>query len=122
MSRKQGELADQNAQLRKTGMKACRRKASSNLTGFKYYRFGNQSLMRDCNGSPRNGMANTRMRCNRRRPTMKCEIRKRHLGQDQDSGKQHQLEDQNNQLPAFHLDDTTKQKVRAQPYPVNLTD
>jgi len=103
-------------------MEAGRSKTSSNLTGFSYYRFGNQSLTRGCHGSPKRGLANARMRRNRRRPTMKCEIRKRYLGQDQDHGKQHQLEDQNNQLPALHLDGTTKQKVRAPPCPVNLSD
>ena len=103
-------------------MEAGRNKTSSNLTGFSYYRFGNQSLTRGCHGSPKRGLANARMRRNRRRPTMKCEIRKRYLGQDQDHGKQHELEDQSNQLPALHLDGTTKQKVRAPPCPVNLSD
>src|SRR6478609_11849143 len=35
-------------------------------------------------------------------PVMKSEGGQRHLGQDQDGRKQHQLENQNRQLPALH--------------------
>ena len=47
-------------------------------------------------------ITNPRMRRHRRTPVVKSKIGQRHLGQDQDGGKQHQLENQNRQLPALH--------------------
>ena|ERR1700680_410703 len=42
------------------------------------------------------------MRRNRRSPTVESKVRQRHLGQNQNSGEQDQLENEEYQLPALH--------------------
>ena len=82
-----GQLADQNAQARKTGMKLWRRKTTGALTASLGGLGGKQSLQSRGDGSPRRCLTNTRMRHDWCSPAVESKIRQGHLGQNQDGGK-----------------------------------
>jgi hypothetical protein len=97
-----GQLADQNAQTRKTGMKRGRRKTAGDLTASLGGLVGKQSLQDRGDRSPRRCVTNTRMRHDWCSPTVESKIGQRYLGQNQNSGEQNQLENEYHQLPALH--------------------
>jgi hypothetical protein len=82
-----GQLADQNAQARKTGMKRWRRKTTGALMASLRGLVGKQSLQSCGDSSPRHCVTNTRMRHDWCSPAVESKIRQGHLGQNQDGGK-----------------------------------
>jgi hypothetical protein len=111
MNWKTGQLADQNAQARKTGMKPWRRKTAGALTASLGGLVGKESLQNRGDRSPRRRVTNTRMRHHWRSPTVESKIGQRYLGQNQNSGEQDQLENEYHQLPALHGTDRLRQEL-----------
>jgi hypothetical protein len=99
---KQAGLADQNAKL---GKRRIDRPRCGSVGAFRMdpsEQCRRRNVRRNRNRSSRSRITDSRMGRYWSAAIVKSEVGQCHLGQDQDGSKQHQLENQNRQLPALH--------------------